>query len=229
MRQLASDAGRPVQLVYWLDAPTTRAERFFQTAASVAWSFLSFLFTVMSHHRPAGQGRWFLHQEPHPVHAIHVSRKRLAQQVRPRSRGELGHDLIILKDLEFYRRGAFAALPSLSARHVAKLARFGGFSHIRLVSSTRTTQFASKSQKKTRRRETLEKPSLTRQEFEQGWEVLREAGQISANGTLPQTAHRFSDRLCSPELWLSANLFIGSLSRRELHHQIGGRKTPTDT
>lgn len=47
MRQLASDAGRPVQLVYWLDAPTTRAERLLPKPRPVAWSL--FMIIVMSH------------------------------------------------------------------------------------------------------------------------------------------------------------------------------------
>lgn len=124
MRQLASDAGRPVQLVYWLDAPTTRAER------SLPQATLGRMVIIVHDYchepptdrlaRTVGSSK----QEPHPVcplhttvHAIHVSRKRLANE--PQGAAEsLGpfvhvdaHDHFS-RDLNSTGRGAFAALPS---------------------------------------------------------------------------------------------------------------------
>lgn len=73
MRQLASDAGRLVQLVYWPDAPTTRAERLFPKPRSVAWSFIHYCHC----HEPWSTGwPWTLgysntNEEPHPVRPCH--------------------------------------------------------------------------------------------------------------------------------------------------------------
>lgn len=86
MRQLASDAGRPVQLVYWLDAPTTRAERLLPKPRPVAWSFVHD-YRHEPHTDRLARTVGSCLEEPHPVcplhttvHAIHVSRKRLANE-----------------------------------------------------------------------------------------------------------------------------------------------------